>query len=542
MRRARPSQKGRALGQMPGRLRRTGRLALWVALVLALAVTAGCNPSYAPGTPQPEQSQRAPTQTVLANELRGTLTAKAPTATNTPLPTPTDTPLPPTPTATPEPTATVPEPEVLPVLAYVRVGEGQTANLVIRDLATGEERVLTHFAEPLGIYDLEWSPDGTSLVFVSAHNYLASRCDERNVFVVQHDGTDLRMVTGESMPPSEASGPFVSVSGVISGPTTSCYVSAQGVASPATTNGEGEFTLAGVPETSSWVRAVCAPPVASPDAPQGGEDETLAITAYQGAISFSEGVSIPLTITLDVAPRGAGWHRASLAPEGDRFCGIRDSWALSEDGEPVYQSQAVIYDLNTHETVDLELPEEAQIQDVAWSPNGDRIAGAYRLDQGSYVALWDTSGRPLESLLEIEDTDSVIMTVKQVRWSRDGSHLAYAQHQHYWWENPTYKTELWTLAVAEPTPQLVAEMRWGEHATNPSWTADGETLFYQFIRGAGNDPTPDMAEASLRSIRADGTGRPNPLLAGDNALLPAAHPLCPMNSTRPEFRLGNDGP
>ena len=514
----------------------------WLALCAALVVVAACSSPSDPGNPQTAESQRAPTQTALVAELRGTLTAKAPTATDTPPPLPTDTPPPPTRTLTPAPTATPSEPEILPVLAYVKVSEDQVANVVIRCLITGEERVLTHFTEPLGIYDLAWSHDGKSLIFVSAHNYLASRSDERNVFVVQNDGTDLRMVTGDAVPPNEASGPFVSVSGVISGSATACYVSAQGAASPATTNADGSFTLAGVPESAAWMRAVCAPPVLPADTPQGGEDETLAITAYQGAISFTEGVSLPLTITLDVAPSGAGWHRASLSPEGDRFCGIRDAWSLDGDGEPDYQTQGVIYDLNTQEALLVELPEGAKILDLAWSPLGGQIAGAYRLEQGSYLALWDTAGQLLETFLEIKDTDSIIMTVKQVRWSRDGERLVYALHQHYWWENPTYKTELWALSLADPTPAIVTELRWGEHATNPSWTSDGETIYYQFIRGEDGDPSPDLAEASLRSMRADGTGRPNPLVAGETALLPAAYPICPVGDFGTEFRLSDDSP
>lgn len=515
---------------------------LWMAFGCALLILAACSSPPKQSSPQPEVGQRAPTQTVLAAELRGTLTAKAPTATNTPTAPPTETPPPPTQTPTRQPTPTMAEPELLPMLAFVRLAPDQVANVVIRDLSSGEERILTHFSEPLGIFDLNWAPDGTSLVLVSAHNYLASREYERNVFTVKSDGTGLRMITGDVTLPNEATGPFVSITGMVTGTTAPCYVSAQGAASPTTTDIEGAFTLTGVPVTARWVRAVCAAPETPSDAVQDSEAAIPSVPAYQGWISLTDRVSVPLTITLSVSPSGAGWRQASLSPEGDRFCGVRYTWTLSTEGAPDYRTEGVIYDMETHLARPVELPEGAQIQNLTWSPNGDLIAGAYRMAQGSYLALWNTAGRLQETILEIPDTDSVIMTAKQVSWSPDGTRLAYALHQHYWWEDPTYKTEIWTVSLEEPTPQIVTSLRWGEHATHPSWTADGETLYYEFARGATDEPAPLAANYSLRAVAADGTGRPIPLLDGEPAMLPAAHPVCPVGRPKPEDVISAGGP
>jgi len=428
------------------------------------------------------------------------------------------------------------------MLAFVRLGPDQTANVVIRDLASGDERVLTHFTEPLGIFDLDWSPDGGSLILVSAHNYLASRLNERNVFMVQSDGTDLRMITGDVMPPSEASGPFASITGVISGTAAPCYVSAQGAASPVTADAHGTFTLTGVPETASWVRAVCAPSDASSEVPEESHAAMSMLPSYQGSLSLAQGVSVPLTITLSVSPGGAGWQQASLAPEGDRFCGVRYTWTLDAEGAAVYRPTGYLYDIETHQAKPVELPDGARIQNLAWSPLGDYIAGAYRMEQGSYLALWDTNGKLHKTIVKIADTDSVIMIAKDVSWSPDGTDLAYALLQHYWWEDPAYKTEIWTISLEDPVPQLVTKLHWGEHATHPSWAADGRTLYYEFARGLKSEPVPENADHILQFIASDGTGRSTTLLDGEPAMLPAAYPSCSMGNPRPEDVIPEGGP
>jgi len=428
------------------------------------------------------------------------------------------------------------------MLAFVRLGADGIANVVVRDLSSGEERVLTHFAEAMGIFDLRWAPDGKSLVLVSAHNYLASRVNERNVFTVQSDGTGLRMITGDVMPPSEASGPFVSITGVISGTTAPCYVSAQGAASAVTADARGVFTLTGVPETAGWIRAVCAPSETASQALEETGTTMPMLPSYQGSASLVEADSTPMTITLQVSPSGQGWRQASLAPEGDRFCGVRYTWTLDAEGRAVYESSGYLYDIEKHAAHPIELPEGARIQDLAWSPRGDRIAGVYRLEQGSYLGLWDTEGKLVETVLEIADTDSIIMTAKDLNWAPDGTALAYALQQHYWWEDPTYKTEIWTLSLEDLAASRVTELQWGEHATHPSWAADGQTLYYEFARAPQSEPSPASSDYGLRAIASDGTGKSLSILDGEPAKLPAAHPSCAMGNPRVEDVISEGAP
>ncbi|MGC9359503.1 MAG: hypothetical protein ACP5G7_03890 [Anaerolineae bacterium] len=513
-----------------------------LALILMMVLLTGCLPPPPPVSPQPNPTNQAPTRTALAAVLHATLTAKAPTSTTTPTAPPTETLPPPTLTPTAQCTPTVPTSEILPMLAFVRLGTDGIANIVVRDLASGEERVLTHFAEAMGIFDLSWAPDGKSLVFVSAHNYLASRVNERNVFTVQSDGTGLRMITGDVMPPSEAIGPFVSVSGVISGTTAPCYVSAQGAASPVMANARGVFTLTGVPETADWVRAVCAPSETTSQAPEDSDAAMPMLPSYQGSISLADVLSTPLTITLPVSPGGQGWRQASLAPGGDRFCGVYYTWTLDIEGTAIYEPRGYLYEIETHTVHTIELPDGARIQDLAWSPRGDRIAGVYRLEQGSYLGLWDTNGRMLDTVLEIADTDSIIMTAKDLCWAPDGTSLAYALQQHYWWEDPTYKTEIWAVSLEDPASHVVTELQWGEHAMHPSWAADGRTLYYEFARAPKNEPSPASADYTLRAIASDGTGKSLSLLDGEPARLPAAHPSCAMGSPRVEDVMPEGGP
>ena len=121
------------------------------------------------------------------------------------------------PEAQPTPTATwTPTPEPSPTsvgawLAFVRVTQDQVANISLYNTVQQEDEVLTHFVEPLNMSDLSWSKDGQWLLFVSAHDYIHSRNNERNAFTMRPDGTGLRMITGDYVDPAEAPGPYVTL-------------------------------------------------------------------------------------------------------------------------------------------------------------------------------------------------------------------------------------------------------------------------------------------------------------------------------------------
>ncbi|MBC7238668.1 MAG: hypothetical protein H5T71_01035, partial [Chloroflexi bacterium] len=174
---------------------------------------------------------------------------------------PTETPHPPASTETPAPTASPsPLPTVSfasPPVAFVRLGQDQAANIILREALGGQEEILTHFAEPLGITSLTWSQDGEWIAFVSAHDFIRSREDEYNVFMMHHDGSEVRMITGEYMDPEKASGPFVPLTGWVMGAKGTCLVYAQGAANPVEADASGYFELPAVPLEARWARALC---------------------------------------------------------------------------------------------------------------------------------------------------------------------------------------------------------------------------------------------------------------------------------------------
>ena len=226
--------------------------ALCGALIALLALGACGAPAETPAA-TPDYTAL---ETQVAVKLAATLTAKAP-------PTATPTPTPPRPTSTPQPTAT-PTPTPAPTkpaigaeLAYVRVLSDNSTNIVLSDESQQNEQLLTHFVEADNMCDVAWAPDGSALVFVSAHDFIHSRNNERNVFTMRADGTGLRMVTGHYQDPQSAAGPYVTLRGIVAGCEGAALVSAQGVPAPVTTDAAGAFELLCVPVGAGWARAIC---------------------------------------------------------------------------------------------------------------------------------------------------------------------------------------------------------------------------------------------------------------------------------------------
>ena len=51
---------------------------------------------------------------------------------------------------------------------------------------------------------MSWSRDGQWVIIASAHDYIHSRNNERNIFVMRPDGSGLRMVTGDYVDPQDS--------------------------------------------------------------------------------------------------------------------------------------------------------------------------------------------------------------------------------------------------------------------------------------------------------------------------------------------------
>jgi len=463
----------------------------------------------------------------VAAKLAATLTAKAPpTATRTPAP------VRPTSTAVPRPTATptlaIQTPESGEQLAYVRIlGDGST-NVAMSDEGQQSELLLTHFIEPQNMCDLDWQPDGQVLVFVSAHDFVHSRANERNVFVMRADGTGLRMVTGDYVDPQVASGPYVTLRGTVTGCAGAALVSAQGVPAPVATDATGAFELIGVPVSARWARAVCP---GGPQVLQGDTD-----------LALVEGENAPLS--LEVHATGQGWTQAALAPDGITMAGVAYRWVLNVEGKQEQTGTAVLQNLATGESRELVLPEGADITSVVWAPTGEVLIGALTTSKGASLHRWDAQGNDLGELLALTNPDDTIYSIHDVTFSPAGDRLAFSRKSWDWWGEERYKTDVMVASADGQNPVVVVESEWGTAATHPTWTNDGQTLYYQSAAaGPGDGCAP--AEGNILRVRlpAEGMDIPAPEAwrADNMSSLPAVRPR-PSATPAPTEQVDSSAP
>lgn len=484
-------------------------LSLWVSAAcacLALAA-ASCRPaSGEPVTPTPDY---ALLETRTEERLAARLTAQAPAPTETPTPTqapPTATPLPttPSPTATPTPGATVSP----PVLVFVQKGQNDTTNIIAPSIGAEEEGVLTHFPEPLSIDALVWSKEGDWLALASSHDFIHSRRNERNIFFLRPDGSELRMVTGEYLDPAQAPGPYVTLEGTIAGAQGICRVIAQGAVSPVETNEEQgyAFALTGVPLEATWARAVC-------------QDEAVTL---QGDVDLALQEETP-PISIPVSAQGQGWRDLALAPGSQRIVGTFYQWEMDEEGERRYQVRGAIYDVATNETTWLEIPEGMDFYGADWSFDGARIIGGLADEEAAYLWEWDTQGQSVGAMLTLENPEDEFLTIVRPRCSPQETGIVFELHRWYWWADPKFRTDLMLLEPGqeEPVPLVVAE--WGQHATHPAWAATGAVVFYQNHAqegdlGSGLPPYSDIWSVSIEEPT------PAPWTEDGVSYLPAVRP------------------
>jgi hypothetical protein len=475
-----------------------------------MLLLSSCAPSPSALAPSPTPDYDM-LETRVAASLSGTLTAKAPTATVTP--TSTETPLSPTATPTLLPTRT-PTPTPVPLtdgtfLVFVRETEGQIENLVLRDLHRGTEEVLTHLTEPINITDVRWSPDGQWIAFVSAHNYIHSRNQERNVFLVRPDGTGLYMITGSYVDPAKAPGPYVVLNGQIVDPIGDCVVSAQGVASPVLADDTGAFELTGVPVSADWARAVC-------------RDESLVL---QGDVLLDLQVeaTAPITISLDAA--GRGWNQVSLSSQAELIAGTVYNWWLDEEDDLPYISFGVeVVELDNLRTSRLAIPEGSTVLGVDWSPTAATLpVGALTDEDGAGLYIWPEYDNA-EPLVRMENTESIILTAAYPAWSPQGDRIVFELRQWSWWGDNLYRTLLMVWEVgSEEEPRVLVEPDWGQHAVKPGWSADGDSVFYQFSTA---DPEVEFwhrENGDIYMVRLDDPS-PRAITRNGRSYLPALRP------------------
>ena len=441
-------------------------LAILITFVLVAMLSVSCTP-----TPMPQPAVTPDVvklETQVAQKLGATLTAKAPTVTTTPSPAPTT--RVPTPKAQTTPTAE-PITSTGPLLAYAAVGKDDAANLVLYDTASKRNLVLTHFTEDMNMSDISWSSDGKWLLFVSAHDFIHSRSNERNLYMMRVDGTDLRMISGNYVDPSKVVGPFQTIKGNVANGMGACLVCAQGAANLAPVAADGTFELAGVPTSASWVRAVCQDGAATL---QGDRDLV--------------GTEITTSVTITVETKGSGWLQASFSRNNLSIVGTRYTWTLDKDGKRQYALEGVIIDLQGSVVAKLDIPAGATLAGVDWSPKEDKIIGALDGEKSTWLWQWDIQGKSLGALVEIANTDQEALSASNPVWSSDGTQVAYALGHSYLWGEDKSRTEIMIVPATGKDPRTLVKTDWGNDAQYPSFSADGGRVFYQLtLTGKGGD-------------------------------------------------------
>jgi len=442
-------------------MRSMRRVALRFGYLCVLSALLSCS---IPVTDQPPAAADiAERETHVAQVLAKTHTALAPTATATR--TRTETPAP-SPSATPSPTLVPTEqPTAVPPysLAYVQLEENGVSNVILQGPGAPERQLLTRFVEPGSISDLGWSDDGQWLVFVSSQDYIHSRANERNIFIVRPDGTELSMVTGEYLDPDRAPGPYSALSGNILGGTGRCIVCAQG-ANPVMASDDGSFEIAGVSLSSKWARAVCR----EGDRVLQGDCDLVPL---DDSFALAE---------ITVAPQGKGWQQAELYGDGGAFAGTLYRWTESEEGERTYEYQGVISSWAIDSSTVLSRPLTLTIGGLDWSPDGETVIVAATTEEGTGLWLYKREGAPLQPVVEMMNPDQIALSAANPAWSPDGSSIAFELRKWYWWGDHKYKTDLISVSLDNPTDPLhVINNEWGNHASHPVWSSDGKEIYFQ---------------------------------------------------------------
>ncbi|MFO7916554.1 MAG: hypothetical protein R6V13_00535 [Anaerolineae bacterium] len=399
-------------------------------------------------------------------------------------------------------------------------------NVMIYDLEEETRKLVTRYTEPKNLTDITWSYDGQWIIFVSSHGFIHSRDNERNIFRMRPDGSELEMLTGEYVDPAEVPAPYGPLRGRVVDGRGECRVCAQG-ANVAEVNDDGTFELPGVPLSATWARVICRD---GEDILQGeaelaleeGEDEEgeEAPVEEEGETAGREFAPV----TIEMEPRGQGWCRASLSRDGRTLAGVLYQWTLNEEGERQYAYEGVLYDIEEGRQGTLECPEGKTLRGLAWSPTSDQLVGTLSDEEGTGLWLWDAEGNLLEPLVEIPNPEEETVVATEPVWSPDGRQIAFALRRRYWWKEPTqYRTDI--LLVGEDGEGLstLVESGWGDVAQHPSWSDDGEEIFYQFSPGEPDQPHGEREMGDIWSVRV---AEPTPvaLTEDGSSYLPAFSP------------------
>jgi Tol biopolymer transport system component len=124
-------------------------------------------------------------------------------------------------------------------------------------------------------------------------------------------------------------------------------------------------------------------------------------------------------------------------------------------------------------------------QDLAWSPDGRRLAFSARRDSAWHIWIADlTSGR-------VRQLTRGVTNDEWVSWSPDGRHLAYASSAG------RQPADIYVVATDGPDPPVRLTTSHGDRNSQPAWSPDGRTIAY-----VSKDGGPHQ---QIRVMRADGS-------------------------------------
>jgi Tol biopolymer transport system component len=225
-------------------------------------------------------------------------------------------------------------------------------------------------------------------------------------------------------------------------------------------------------------------------------------------------------VSIAVEPTGQGWRQVSLSRDGNTLAGVLYQWTLDDEGGRQYTYQGVLYDLEQGDQKLLVCPEERTLMGLDWSPVADRLVCALAGEEGTSLRLWDAEGDALEPLIEIPNPEGEIVVATDPAWSPDGRRVAFALRHRHWWDDPKYRTDLMLVTADGEELTTLVESEWGNVAKHPSWSADGEQIFYQFSRGEPAVPHGERKGGDIWSVTVlDPT--PVPLTEDGTSYLPA---------------------
>ena len=172
----------------------------------------------------------------------------------------------------------------------------------------------------------------------------------------------------------------------------------------------------------------------------------------------------------------------------------------------------------------LEIPTDTTLIGLDWSPVADEAVGALTGAKATWIWRWDAQGKSLGALIEMANPEQDIQSASNPVWSPDGRQLAFALRHWLWWGGDRYKTE---ILVAEAngqdlrTPVIVDS---GLHATNPSWAADGRSLYYQLAKADPGDPHLSETQGDIWVVMLADDAVPTAWTQDGMSYLPAASP------------------